>query len=52
MQAETSEWLNASLRADVQQLFAALPRPVTLLVFVRQACETCGEARELVEGLA
>jgi thioredoxin family protein/DUF2892 family protein len=40
--------LNASLRTKLRNVLVALPRPVTLLVFVGAACETCGEARELV----
>jgi alkyl hydroperoxide reductase subunit AhpF len=44
--------LNASLRTELRNVLVALPRPVTLLVFVGVACETCGEARELVEELA
>ena len=52
MQAEKLGWLNASLRTQLQQFFTGLPRPVTVLLFVRQACDTCEEARELVEGLA
>ena len=51
MQAEKLGWLNASLRSELQQFFGALPRPVTLLLFVRQGCETCAEAQDLVEGL-
>jgi glutaredoxin-like protein len=44
--------LNASLRTELRNVLVALPRPVTLLVFVGAACETCGETRELVEELA
>ena len=44
--------LNASLRTKLRNVFVALPHPVTLLVFVSPTCETCGEARELVEELA
>lgn len=52
MSVERFGWLNASLRADLQQFFAALPRPVTLLVFVRQGCESCTETQDIVEALA
>ena len=44
--------LDASLRAGLQKVLIAIPRPVTLLVFVRSDCETCEEARPLVEELA
>jgi len=44
--------LNASLRTELRDVLVALPRPVTLLVFVGAACDTCGETRELVEELA
>jgi glutaredoxin-like protein len=44
--------LNASLRAELQSVFVVLPHPVTLLVFVSAACETCAETRELVEEIA
>ena len=44
--------LNASLRTELRNVLVALPRPVTLLVFVGAACETCGETRERVEELA
>jgi hypothetical protein len=44
--------LNASLRTQLRKEFGALPHPVTLLVFVGAACETCGETRALVEELA
>jgi len=44
--------LNASLRTELRNVLVVLPRPVTLLVFVSAACETCGETRELVEELA
>jgi hypothetical protein len=39
---------NASLRTELRNVIVALPRPVTLLVFVGAACNTCGETRELV----
>jgi len=50
-------FLNASLQKQLGDVFGALPRPVTLLVFVRATdreppCETCEETRELVEELA
>jgi glutaredoxin-like protein len=50
-------FLNASLQKQLRDVFGALPRPVTLLVFVRAndreaPCETCQETRELVEELA
>lgn len=50
-------FLNASLQNQLRDVFGALPRPVTLLVFVRandrdEGCETCEETRELVEELA
>ena len=44
--------LNASLRTELRDVLVALPHPVTLLLFVGVACETCGETRELVEELA
>lgn len=44
--------LNASLRTELRKVFVDLPHPVTLLVFVRAACDTCGETRELVDELA
>jgi glutaredoxin-like protein len=44
--------LNASLRADLRKTFAAVQRPVTLLLFVRSACEACDDTRALVEELA
>lgn len=49
--------LNASLQKQLRDVFGALPRPVTLLVFVRAdsreaPCETCQETRELVGELA
>ena len=44
--------LNASLQAELRNVFVALPYPVTLLVFVSAGCETCGETRELVDELA
>ena len=43
--------LNASLRTELRNVLVALHRPVTLLVFIGAACETCGETRELVEEL-
>jgi glutaredoxin-like protein len=52
MQAEKLGWLNASLRGELQGFLAGLPRPVTLLAFVRQGCGTCAETQDLVEGLA
>jgi glutaredoxin-like protein len=48
----TMALLNASLRADLQKVLGAVPRPVTLLVFVKSNCETCEETRALVEELA
>ena len=44
--------LNTSLRTELRNVLVALPHPVTLLVFVRPACDTCGETRELVDELA
>jgi glutaredoxin-like protein len=44
--------LNASLRTELQNVFASLPRSVTLAVFTSATCETCREGRELVEELA
>lgn len=49
--------LNAPLQKKLHTVFMALPRPVTLLVFVRTdgdnpLCETCRDARDLVEELA
>lgn len=44
--------LNASLRTELRNVLVALPHPVTLLLFVGVACETCGETRELLEELA
>jgi glutaredoxin-like protein len=44
--------LNASLRTELRNVLVALPNPVTLLVFVDAACETCGETRELIEELS
>lgn len=44
--------LNASLRTELRDVVSALPRPVTLVVFVGLPCETCAETRELVEELA
>lgn len=44
--------LDASLRAGLRKVLVAVPRPVTLLVFVRSDCETCEAARALVEELA
>jgi glutaredoxin-like protein len=44
--------LNASLRSEVQRLFADLPRPVSLLVFTRPECQACDDARALAEELA
>lgn len=44
--------LNASLRTELRNVLVALPRPVTPVVFVDTACDTCGETRELVEELA
>ena len=43
--------LNPSLRTQVRALLVDLPHPVTLVVFVTAACETCRETRELVEEL-
>jgi glutaredoxin-like protein len=48
----TMALLNASLRTELRNVLVALPRPVTLIVFVAAVCETCGETRELVEELA
>jgi alkyl hydroperoxide reductase subunit AhpF len=48
----TMALLNASLRTELRNVLVALPRPVTLLVFVGAACETCGETRELVDELS
>jgi hypothetical protein len=48
----TMALLNASLRTELRNVLVALPRPVTVLVFVGAACDTCGETRELVEELA
>jgi hypothetical protein len=48
----TMALLNASLRSELRNVLVALPRPVTLLVFVGAACDTCRETRELVEELA
>lgn len=45
-------YLNASARADLQKLLVPVSHPVTLVVFVSSDCETCREARELVEELA
>jgi glutaredoxin-like protein len=47
----TMALLNASLRTELQNVLVALPHPVTLVVFVGAACETCEETRELVEEL-
>lgn len=44
--------LNASLRTELRNVLVALPHPVTLLLFVGVACETCGETREFLEELA
>ena len=49
--------LNASLQTQLREFFGALPRNVTLLVFVKTRdqeapCETCQETRELAEELA
>lgn len=44
--------LSESVRAALQEILVALPDPVTLLVFVKTECETCEQARELVEELA
>jgi len=44
--------LNPSLPTELRNVSVALPRPVTLLVFVGAACDTCGETRELAEELA
>ena len=44
--------LNASLRTELRDVLVALPHPVTLLLFVGVACETCGETRDPVEELA
>lgn len=44
--------LNASLRKDLQKVFASLPRPVTLALFLRPASEASDDARGLVEELA
>jgi alkyl hydroperoxide reductase subunit AhpF len=48
----TMALLNASLWTELRNVLVALPRPVTLLVFIGAACERCGETRELVEELA
>ena len=37
--------LNSSLRIELRNVLVRLPHPVTLLVFVRAACESCGETR-------
>jgi hypothetical protein len=37
--------LNASLRTALRNVLVALPRPVTLLVFVGAASDTCGESQ-------
>jgi hypothetical protein len=49
--------LSPSLQNQLRDVFTALPRPVTLLVFLRTddrdaSCETCRDARELVGELA
>jgi glutaredoxin-like protein len=44
--------LNSSLRTELRNVLVSLPHPVTLLVFVSTACETCEETRELVHELA
>ena len=44
--------LTSSLRTELRNVFVRLPHPVTLLVFVRAACASCGETRELVQELA
>jgi glutaredoxin-like protein len=44
--------LNSSLRTELRNVLVSLPHPVTLLVFVSAACETCGETRGLVHELA
>ena len=44
--------MNTSLRTELRNVLVALPHPVTLVVFVGAACETCGETRDLVEELA
>src|SRR5579859_1576601 len=48
----TMALLNGTLRTELRDMLVALPRPVTLLVFVGATCDTCGEARGLVEELA
>ncbi len=49
--------LNTSLQQQLRDVFTALPRPVTLLVFLRTdardaPCDTCHDTRELVGELA
>ncbi len=49
--------LNASLQKKLHNVLVALPRPVTLLVFVKTQgdsplCETCRDARDVVEEVA
>jgi len=49
--------LNAALQKSLRDVLVALPRSVTLLVFVRTGdrdapCETCQDARQLLEELA
>jgi hypothetical protein len=44
--------LNASRRSDLQKVLGTVPRPVTLMVFVKSNCDACEETRTLVEELA
>jgi glutaredoxin-like protein len=44
--------LNASLESELRDIFNGLTNPVTLVVFSRADCESCGDARQLAEELA